>query len=260
MPALAAEDLERDLSAALVRPVEVRFGHARRTVVRAQQQGGVLVVRLNAFFAEAPAEVRAALGTWLRSGRRAPRACRVLDAWIDERLAQLHREQPRRVRLRTAGRHHDLAPLYADLLASEFAGRFAPDRRPDLTWGRAGRSRSRRTLRLGSYDYHARLIRIHTALDQPAVPDWFVRFILFHELLHAELDDAPEPGTRRRHHGPEFRRRERAHPDYRRSMDWEHRHVAALIRSARTGRPVEVARRRPAARAARGIVQRLLFD
>lgn len=266
-------DLKGDLEHALERPVEVRYGRARRTVVHAHEQDGVLVVRLNAFFAEAPDDVRLALARWLRSGRRAPRACRLLDAWIDERLARLHREEPRTVPVRTAGRHHDLGPMVASLLGAEFAGCFGnseeppgtlPELAPRATWGRAGRSRSRHTLRLGSYDYHARLIRMHTVLDQPAVPAWFVRFVLFHELLHAELDDAPDSGARRRHHGPEFRARERAHPDFRRASDWERRHVRALIRSARSGKPLTAlqraepnrARTAPSARP----VQRLLFD
>ena len=276
MAPLASEDLERDLEHALERPVEVRYGRARRTVVHAHEQDGVLVVRLNAFFAEAPDDVRLALARWLRSGRRAPRACRLLDAWIDERLARLHREEPRAVPVRTAGRHHDLAPMVSSLLGREFAGCFDPRRgskglpgappepAPRVTWGRSGRSRSRHTLRLGSYDYHARLIRMHAVLDQPAVPAWFVRFVLFHELLHAELDDAPDSGARRRHHGPEFRARERAHPDFRRASDWERRHVRALIRSARSGKPLTAlqraepnrARTAPSARP----VQRLLFD
>ena len=270
-PQEVERDLGRELELALGRPVEVRYGRARRTVVHAQERGGVLVVRLNAFFSEAPDDVRRALASWLRSGRRAPGACRVLDDWIDERLARLHRDQPRDVSLRTAGRHHDLAPLVTSLLEGEFRGTFG-DGPPGVTWGRQGRSRSRHTLRLGSYDYHARLVRIHTVLDQPAVPDWFVRFVLFHELLHAELDDAPTPGARRRHHGPDFRRRERAHPDYRRASAWEERNVRALIRSARSGRQLAVPRQsarrereRPTVRAApraaaSRLVQRLLFD
>jgi hypothetical protein len=245
-------DLERALATALGRPVAVLFGDARHTVVHAAERGGTLVVRLNRFFAEAPDEVRAALARWLGGGRGARRAGRELDDWIDVRLARLHREAPLSVALRTAGEHHDLARLSSDLLAGPFSGAFAPSARPRITWGRAGKSRSRRSLRLGSYDPFTRVVRIHPVLDQPFVPEWFVRFILFHELLHAELEEPGKPveprpmrapGARRRHHGPEFRRRERAHPDCARALAWERRHVRALIRSARSGKPVSAARR-----------------
>lgn len=238
-------DLERALATALGRPVAVRYGDARHTVVHAAERAGTLVVRLNRFFAEAPDEVRAALAGWLRGGRGARRAGRELDAWIDVRLARLHREAPVDVALRTVGEHHDLAPLAEGLLAGPFSGVFQPGARPRITWGRAGKSRSRRSLRLGSYDPLPRVVRVHPVLDQPLVPEWFVRFILFHELLHAELDEpglARAPGSRRRHHGPEFRRRERAHPDCARALEWERRHVRALIRSARSGKPAPVPR------------------
>jgi hypothetical protein len=113
------------------------------------------------------------------------------------------------------------------------------------------------------------VVRIHPVLDQPLVPEWFVRFILFHELLHAELDTSgasagfeapPATGARRRFHGPEFRRRERAYPDYRRALEWERRHVRALIRSARSGKPVSsTPRLARAPQAAARWVQRRLF-
>jgi hypothetical protein len=264
---LTERELERELARTLDRPVEVRFGDARRTVVHAAVRKGTLVVRLNAFFAAVPEDVLAALAVWLRSGRAARRACRLLDAWIDQNLERLQRESPRAVRLCTAGRHHDLAPMTESLHAREFAGVFAPPERPRVTWGRAARSRSRHTLRLGSYDPATRVVRIHPVLDQPLVPDWFVRFILFHEHLHAELDPqstggdpaARAAGRRRRHHGPEFRRRESAHPDCARALAWERRHVRALIRSARRRRVVAPARRPTRATKPAGWTQRRLF-
>jgi hypothetical protein len=257
--AVTAEDLERVLVEELERPVRVVYGRARRTPVRAEVQGGVLVVRVNAMFADAPAEVQLSLARWLRSGRRARRACTLLDDWIDERLARLHSEEPKTASLQTDGRAHDLARLAGAVVAEHFGPDFEA---PPVTWGRRGRSRSRHTLRLGSYDYHARVVRIHSVLDQPSVPAWFVQFVLFHELLHAALDDVPEPGTRKLHHGPEFRRRERAHPDYERAIEWERRNVDLMIASARTGRPIpgQEGRSAPAVRRAVDYVQRLLFD
>jgi hypothetical protein len=43
-------------------------------------------------------------------------------------------------------------------------------------------------------------------------------------------------GRRLIHHGAEFRRREAAHPDYRRVTKWEKDHISRLIRAARTGK------------------------
>ncbi len=220
------------LAAALGQPVEVRFGHSRSSPVRATRRGrGPWVVHLHEMFAEAPPEVEAALVAWLRSGRRAGRACLELDEWIEARLERLYREEPLPMEISTAGRHHDLASLSLGLLEREFRGDFAnPPGPPRITWGRGGGRRARRSMRLGSYDHRARVVRVHRALDRAYVPGWFVRYVLFHELLHAALD-LPAPGRRRVLHGPEFKRRERGYPDYERALSFERRNIEALLRT-----------------------------
>ena len=73
---------------------------------------------------------------------------------------------------------------------------------------------------------------MHVVLDQRAVPEWLVRFVLFHEILHAAMPTDVRP------HGPEFRERERAYPGYAAAVAWQKRHIDALIRSARRARPM----------------------
>ena len=76
-------------------------------------------------------------------------------------------------------------------------------------------------------------MRIHPVLDREAVPSWYVRYILFHELLHAALPSEPRPRERCIHHGAEFRRRERGYTDYGRASRWEKENLSRLIRLAR---------------------------
>jgi predicted metal-dependent hydrolase len=198
-----------------------------------------LEVRMHSMFVEAPPHVHEAVLRWIRSGRRAPKACAVLDRWIMESLERLPLEVPRDLALRPRGRRHDLEALTQDLLSRELAGEF-PDRekRPRLTWGRQGPSRTRHSLRLGSFDPEGRVVRIHPVLDQDAVPVWFVRYVLFHELLHAVLPPRLGQGSRWVHHGREFRRRERDYADYSRAIAWEKAHMSELIRSARRAEPM----------------------
>ncbi|MDP6538407.1 MAG: hypothetical protein QF903_06425 [Planctomycetota bacterium] len=246
---MSVEVWEAELSSALGRPVRVRYGRSRSAPVVAREPtarelrtdralSGGRVVRLHGLFAHTPPEVRAALGLWLRAGRRARRACRELDAWLDAALAAEGEAPSRAVRLRPVGEHHDLSPLLAELVAECFPESFGPQLpSPRVTWGRRARSTSRGRLILGSFQPRTRLVRVHPVLDQEAVPRWFVRTVLHHELLHAVLP-GERTGGRRRHHGPEFRRRERAYVDFERSRAWEAAHVGALVRSARSGKPL----------------------
>lgn len=238
----SAADWSSHLSGELGRSVCVSFGRARRSVLVAREQGRVLSVRMNACFAEAPPEIRAATAAWLRSGKRAKRACRVLDEWIavvSERLAREPRALPA---ARPRGAVHDLCEIAAGLFAGDFAGeRFPLGAPPALTWGRRGRAG--RQLQLGSFDPETNLVRLHPVLDQPAVPRSFVRYVLFHELLHATMPTPRPEDGRAIHHSPTFRRRERAYPGYDEALRWQAANLRALLRSSRTGEPMRERRR-----------------
>ena len=219
--------------------MRVAFNRARTEPVRwawGQAPGldASIELRLHERFGDAPGEVRQAMASWIRSGKRARRACALLDEWIAAHIATLPRRK-RNERLRPRGDHHDLTELAEELYRTSFADDFAPPaERPRITWGRRARSRSRGSLRLGSYDPEDHLVRLHVVLDRASVPAWFVRYVLFHEILHAALPPKPGPDGRRWiHHGPEFRSRERQYPDYRRAVEWEELHLPRLIRAAR---------------------------
>jgi hypothetical protein len=253
----SAEDWAAFLSGQLGREVRVRYGRARRQVIVAYPERSGLRVRMNHAFGRAPHPVRTAVADWLRAGRRARESCERLDDWIASMVATLG--PPRVARLAPHGAHHDLAEIAADLLEREF--RTLPrERHPaGFTWGRRAPRGVRRSLQLGSFDPETTLIRVHPVLDQPAVPRAFVRYVLFHELLHAELNEPCAPGRRMQHHGREFRRREAAYPGTAPALAWQERHLSALLRSARSGKPMplprpEKPRRKP------GFVQRLLFE
>ena len=250
----SAEDWGRFLSGQLGRAVRVRYGRARRQVIVAYPEHAGLRVRMNHAFGRAPEPVRIAVADWLRVGRNGRAACRALDDWIASIVGTLG--PPRLPPILARGAHHDLEEMLLDLLANEFRD-LPEERRPSaVTWGRRGRRGALRSLQLGSFDPETALIRIHPVLDQPAVPRWFVRYVLFHELLHSALNQPCLAAKRSTHHGREFRRREAAYFDTARALSWQDRNLAALLRSARTGSPIRAVRLRRAA----SFVQHVLFE
>ena len=269
--AFAEADWETFLGSRLTRPVRVVYGRSRTSPLQARRtpagrttfarDGAEWLLRLHTMFRGAPPDVREAVADLLRSGRRAKRSCAVLDDWI---AANLPRHPPPRVpdsSLTQRGRHHDLAAIAGGILVAELASDFGPARKPPrFTWGKSrARSRRRRggALRLGSYDAEIDVVRIHPALDQEGVPDWFVRYVLFHELLHAVHPPVRGKDGRWIRHGKEFQARERAYPGLERALAWERRNIDALIRSARTGEPLRAKRR--VTETALALVQMLLF-
>lgn len=93
--------------------------------------------------------------------------------------------------------------------------------RAQVAWGRRSRGANRRSIRFGCYDPSRNLIIMNRKLDSPEVPDYFVEYILFHEMLHEVLGIGSRPGGRREIHGRLFKLMETTYPDYGRAVAYE---------------------------------------
>lgn len=200
-------------------PVHLAVNANRSTMIRATRQGRTL--RLSVHWALVPCadEIVAFV---VHSDRSVLPA---LQATFQRHQPPRSQRTPHR---RTAGEHHDLEALLAQVQADAFAVPVAAT----ITWGRRGRRPRRarqRSLRFGSRD-ETGLVRVHPVLDHASVPAWFVRYVIFHELLHAVHRPETSPSGRRRVHPPAFRAAERAHADHDRATVWQAAHLDRLIR------------------------------
>lgn len=214
----AADRLGEYLSAKTGRRyrVEVTDNRAAMLTVRPGRDGGPLRLRIHHMFLDAPEDVRAALAQWLCNPRDAA-AGRPIDAYINAHRARIRPRAPRVIRLRQQGRHFDLAALYAEVNRACFNGTV----KAHITWGQNPQGRRRRrSIRLGSYQPAQQVIRIHPLLDQGFVPRYVVRYIVFHEMLHALLGIEESETGRRRVHPPRFVAIERTYQDYARACAW----------------------------------------
>jgi hypothetical protein len=122
--------------------------------------------------------------------------------------------------MRPRGAFHCLADIFSRLNRKYFDGRIGAG----ITWGRNHCRKRPRRMTLGSYCSATNIIRISPLLDRRSVPSYFVEFIVYHEMLHADLPAAPEKG-RRRLHPKEFRFRERQFAAYEKAIAWERRNL-----------------------------------
>jgi hypothetical protein len=211
------------------RRIELQINRNRVSYVTFQDlpTGGRVRVRLQRAFLSAPERVISALADWIRAGRgRAPHAVR---RFIESHAASSPAPPPRPMRISTRGDFHDLAEIAAEVNRECFRGQL----RAAITWGRAVNPRRKVHQRqLGTFDRERNLVTISRVLDNAEVPRFFVAFVVFHEMLHAVQGDDEEGD-----HGPEFRRVERMHPDYRRAEAWQRRNMGLLMNPAsRSGR------------------------
>jgi hypothetical protein len=224
----SAERLAGRLSRILGMDVRLAITDNRSTVISYRRRPGALALRVHHMFLQAPQEVVEALADY--AGRGHKRAGPRLDAFIRAHKSRL---RPPRApgSIKSRGLFHALQPLFDQLNAAYFGN--AIDAR--IGWGRVTPRRNQRSIRMGVYLHDERLIRIHPALDRPEVPDYFVAFVVFHEMLHQAVPAAHCGGGRRQHHGAEFRARERSYPDYARATAWEKANLDLLLGTRRNG-------------------------
>jgi len=125
------------------------------------------------------------------------------------RLWLLRQRRARKREDRPAGRHHDLAPLFASLNRRYFDDSLPP---PRLGWSkRAWRSQ------LGSFDPALNQIVLSRQLDHPRVPSYVVSYVLYHEMLHVK-HPMRFNRCRRTCHSAQFRQEEKRFEHYGRAM------------------------------------------
>ena len=181
-------------------------------------------LRLHNMFLGAPPRTVRALARYVVHNDR--RASQQLGDYIERHQHVIKRQErkPRQINVRTAGQHHDLQAIF-DSLNTE---RFDAQLQARITWGPVTARKPRRSIKMGSFAVEDRMIRIHPMLDQADVPDYFIRWIVFHELLHGR-HDIVRKGPRRIFHTEAFLAEERAYPDFERASAWEKANLDRLL-------------------------------
>lgn len=227
------EELQTFLSAQSGQPVKLVVTDNRWSLLSLRRAPfGAATVRVARMFLDAPADVWCAIATCVR--RRERGAWRRIREFINAvgALGPLpHSSVPKRPpRVVSQGQVYDLAAIAGELNAWHFGGAV----NAAITWGRAMRRHGRRRITFGTYHHAQRLIRIHPRLDDARVPEIFVRYIVFHEMLHATFGESGDTAARRNGrrviHSREFRRREREFPDYARALAWEKANIRLFLR------------------------------
>jgi len=184
-------------------------------------------VSLHEAFLDAPPKVVHAVAALIcRDDTVARRIIRTFAAEQSRMWDKRSDRPPRPLRIQSRGKVYDLHAIYEDLNHRYFDGQCAVA----ITWGNGARSaRGQRQITFGTYDRTKRLIRIHPALDHRSVPEYFVRYIAFHEMLHAAVPAPLSPNGKRLFHSRLFRQRERVFEDYARAQAWGKHFIEEVI-------------------------------
>jgi hypothetical protein len=206
--------------------LELRLTNNHYSMISVRRKADGYRLRLHRMFVGAEPRIARALARYVVHNDR--RASALLGEFIEhnQHIIRQQVRRPRNFNIRTAGRHHDLQAIYDRLNGERFGGTL--DAR--ITWGpMSNRRHRRRSIKMGSFAVEDRIIRIHPALDQECVPEYFVAWIVYHEMLHGKHEVRRENG-RRRFHTEAFLAEERTFVDYDRACAWEKQNLDRLLR------------------------------
>jgi len=183
-------------------------------------RAGRVYVRLSDLFQTAPPEVIRALAFLLVArllSRKTPRDQeRIYRSYAFSpqllRASDIARRQRgRKVVSSSLGQVYDLDRIFSRLNRRYFDGAVE---KPVLTW-----SQRRARSILGHHDAAHDTITVSKALDSVEVPEWFVEFIVFHEMLHIK-HPARIINGRRYYHTAAFRAEEQSFRRYEEAQEW----------------------------------------
>jgi len=137
-------------------------------------------------------------------------------AFLNKMSSVVRRRPQRYFPVRTRGKYYELYAIFERLNEEYFDSRLTSA----ITWGTGSSRKAVRKRTLGSYSNHSNIIRINPVLDKNEVPDYYIEFVVYHEMLHAAIGIGEKDG-RRSVHTRAFRERERLFKYYDKAMRWE---------------------------------------
>jgi len=178
-----------------------------------RKSGNIFKMRLHRIFLSAGKEVLNEMAEFIKDTKtRTPH----IRKFINQNTHLLKIKPLRAVNIKTRGRCYDLLSIYNMLNAEYFRGNISAS----ITWGNGGPKHRARKRTLGSYNAQNNMIRINPLLDNNKVPKYFLEFVVYHEMLHADIGVAGT-GARRSVHSREFKKRETHFKQYYRAAEWE---------------------------------------
>jgi len=180
-------------------------------------KSNLVSVRMHWMFLNADDEVIREMASFIKTRKgRTP----LIRKFIRENQISIKKREQnsRQLSIRTQGRFHNLREIFDDLNNEYFGGRITAS----ISWGKENARRAVRNRTLGSYCGHTDTIRINPVLDRKNVPCYFIRYVVYHEMLHSDVEEERKNG-RRSVHSSKFRKLERLFKDYGKAVLWEKR-------------------------------------
>lgn len=183
---------------------------------------------IHRMFLDAPEDVVSAIAHYVRGTRRERQGKDLLlRGYIQSNLGRFnYSHKINKTKLVASGKVYDLRKIFEMLNHDYFQNKL----QLDITWFGKPYQRSRSRIIFGQYFDHMKLIKIHRMMDDPFFPDYFVHFVVYHEMLHDVVPGYVDERGLFRTHGAEFKQKERQFAGYEKAIAWERKNKKILFK------------------------------
>lgn len=195
--------LQREIEETVKKKVKLRINDNRSTMVSVKWEPDCTRVSMHRMFLEAPKNIMDALACHIQTENS--NLCPSVKAFIEEKLTTFdYSSKLNENNLCTKGQVYDLQALYDEVNEKYFDGELGLK----ITWyGRKQRGR-RAQVTFGLYQEATKLVKIHRMMDSTFFPEYFVKFVIYHEMLHHVCRSYYDDKGNHRVHTDEFKKRE----------------------------------------------------
>lgn len=183
--------------------LKLKINNNRSTMLSVKWAPDCTRVSLHRMFLQAPKNVMEALACYL--SQKDKNINPMVKAFIEDNLKKLdYSHLLDRNKLYSQGNAYNLSAIYDALNREYFGGRL----KLHITWFGKAVQRNRSKVTFGLYHESMRLIKINRLLDSPSFPDYFVFYVVYHEMLHHVCPAYFDEDGQHHIHSREFKEKE----------------------------------------------------
>lgn len=206
------KELENDLK----KSVKLRINNNRSTMLSVKWSPDCTEVSIHRLFENAPANVMDSLACYIRQKGKKTISWNI-KSFIKDNLSKLdHTSHLKKMALEVEGNTYNLRSLL-DSVNEEY---FDSQLDLNITWYAQRKKKNRSQITFGLYHEPLKLIKINKFLDNPKIPKYFLRYVIYHEMLHNVCPPYYDEKGRHRIHNREFKALESKFTDYHMAQAW----------------------------------------
>jgi hypothetical protein len=195
--------------------LQLKINDNRSTMLSVKWEPDCTKVSLHRMFLQAPKNVMQALACYLK--REHTTIAPAVKAYIENHLQKLdYSHELDLSKLETKGRVYDLKEFYHDINYKYFEDPLDLH----ITWFGDGSRRNCKRVTFGLYHDPLRLIKINKLLDNKHFPDYFVAYVIYHEMLHYVYPAYVDKKGQKHIHSKAFKDCEKEFKYYKQAQQW----------------------------------------